>query len=210
MPIFSRFRPKQPEPEDVAIAVLFTAWQVPDGEPLIMLSGITGSSDDSMRSEIVVLQGYVSTLAVIQTLGKDVAVCQRFLGAFHLANGVLAGFADTVATDARSRLIVAHMKSRVEGHLAAFAGRYPKEHAMIERARRHPPASLVVQRRSLAYAAAFDESGGDVERGFQLVSQAFCTETGAPRHPIAAAAALVLLMSQFRAVTSSLPSYRLT
>lgn len=85
------------------------------------------------------------------------------------------------------------MTARVSSRLAVFVERHTKELVAIERARCHPPARSVVERRTLAYAAAFDEAGANVQRGFQLRRKASAQRSG-PQDPIAADAVLVLLM----------------
>ena len=203
------FGKKKDAPEDVAIAALFTAWQVGDDEPLPMLVSSSTLMAPEMKAEIACVQSFVTTVGIIHILGGRQAVCQRTLGAFHLANGILCGYASEAGVDQHAIQVIHAMQQRVLSNLESFGRRYPRERALIDSVRRHPPTSAAVVARFGAYSQAVDAAGGQLQAGLQSIGAAFAAEIGAPRNPLVAAMGSVLVMAQFRAIADSLPSYNL-
>lgn len=195
--------------EDVAIAILFAAWQVGDDEPLSMLQGRSNLGRPQLKAEMVCLQVYVTTLGIIHTLGDKAALCERVLGTFHIANAILCGFETTLVSDTRGTQVVQALKDQTVAALRAFASAYPNERRLIEEVRRRPPTRDIVSARSEEYSNAFRARGGELQSGIQSVGGAFATAIGAHRDPVVAAAATILAFGQFSATTTALPSYRM-
>lgn len=205
----SWFGKRKDMPEDVAIAALFTAWQVGDDESLPMLVNLSPLAPSEMKAEMACLQMFVTTLAIIHTFGDRQNVCKRMLGAFHLANGILAGYASEFGVDQSAIQVIHAMDQRVRDLLKSFAKGYPHELELIDDVRKHPPTSTVIASRFSTYSRAFDTAGGHLEAGFKAMGAAFADAIGASCNPFAAGAGTLMVMAQFRAMVDSLPSYNI-
>jgi hypothetical protein len=205
----SWFGKRKDAAEDVAIAALFTAWQIGDDEPLPMLVRLSALTPPEIKAEIACLQAFVTTLAIVHTFGGRQAVCQRMLGAFHLANGVLAGYASKAGTDQNAIRVIQAMDQQVRHGLDSFAKRYPRERKLIDDVRKHPPTSSMITTSFATYSQVIDIAGGHLDAGLNAIGAAFADRIDASRNPIADAAGAMVGMVQFRAMADSLPSYNI-